>query len=346
LRLAGFAPLAAFALLCGPLPAGATGFAGHGPIPARNFQPIQSIFLNLPFERARVLSTGEFEARLESAESNEIATHHGNVQAVLKFETNRTVLGGGAGLVPGLEVGLDIPFISRFGGFLDPFIDSVEDLFDTTNPERSLFPNNSFGGFHVRRGNLVLFDAKAQQFELGDLWASAKYEVWHPRDLPVVALRAAVKAPTGRAGGVFGSGKPDFGLGIAAAHLLLDWLMAYANLNGIYPVGPITPGQLTLNPMLTEGIAAEARLSRCISFLLQQETYTSPIHGTGARVLEGTVVELSAGLNLAWQQILLQIGAIDNLSGAEAAADFTLLLRMTYRFTAGSRGDDGATGGV
>ncbi len=306
-------------------------FSGYGPIPVRNFQPIQLIFLNLPVERARTLGAGSFDLHVESAESNEIATNQGDIQATLKFETNTTVLGGAVGVAPGLDLGLDIPFISRFGGFLDPFIDTVESAFGASNPERHLFAHNTFGGFSVYRGNTPLFYGRDQQLELGDLWASAKYEAWHADGWPLVALRAAVKAPTGRADGVFGSSKPDFGLGLAAEHPLLDWLILYANLNGIYPLGPITPGRLTLNPFLTEAVAAEARLYPQVSFLLQQEVYTSPIHGTDTRLLEGTLVELTVGLNAAWHSFLFQLAAIDNLSPVSTAADFTVLLRMSYR---------------
>src|SRR5262249_2978316 len=147
---------AAALLLCAATALGADEetFTGEGPLPVRNFQPIQLIFLNLPFERARVQAPGQYELHLESAESNEIATAQEDVQAVLKFETNRTVLGGSVGVGRNVEIGLDVPFISRFGGFLDPFVDSVEDFFGTSNPERRLFPNNTFGGFHVERGNV------------------------------------------------------------------------------------------------------------------------------------------------------------------------------------------------
>ena len=89
-------------------------------------------------------------------------------------------------------------------------------------------------------------------------------------------------------------------------------------------------GRLTLNPILTEGVGAEARVWRQLSFVLQQETYTSPFH-TGTRLLDGTVVELALGFNFAWDRFLLQLGAIDNVSPVVAAADFTLLGRVTYR---------------
>ncbi len=305
-------------------------FDGFGPLPARNFQPIQLIFLNLPFERARVLQAGEATVYLESAESNEVASNQGDINAVLKFETNRTVLGGSIGAGHGLEFGASIPFISRFGGFLDPFMNGIEDVFQTSNPERKVFPNNTFGGFHVHRGDTPLFDGPNQEYELGDIWAEGKYELWHASGLPVIAARAAIKAPTGRAAGVFGSGKPDFALGGAAEYQVLRWLVGYANLNLIYPLGPITPGRLTLNPMVTEGVALEAHVWRQLSFVLQQETYTSPFH-TGTRLLDGTVSELSVGFNAAWQRLLFQLGAIDNITPVVSAADFTVIGRVTYR---------------
>ena len=114
----------------------ADDFLGNGPLPVRNFQPIQMTFLNLPFEWARVLRPGELAIYLESAEISEIATNQDDINAVLKFETNRTVLGGAIGLGRAFEVGFGVPFISRFGGFLDPFINGVEDVFQASNPER------------------------------------------------------------------------------------------------------------------------------------------------------------------------------------------------------------------
>lgn len=305
-------------------------FHGFGPLPARNFQPVQQIFLNLPFERARVLGIGEYSVRLESAESNVIATNELQLDAVLKFEQNRTVLGGSVGVLPGLELGLDVPMLSRFGGFLDPFIDSVEKLFGTYNVERGDYPNNSFGAFYLRRDGQTLFEGPKQQFALGDIWASAKYLALDVEGWPLLSVRAGIKAPTGRARAVFGSGQPDFGLGLAAEYQALSWLVTYANFNVIYPVGPITPARLSLNPFVTGGVAAEAYLGWGVSLVLEQATYTSPIHGIGTRLLDGTVVELSGGLNWKCSAVLLQIGAINNISPVATAADFTLQLRATW----------------
>jgi len=307
-------------------------FDGFGPAPVRNYQPIQLIFLNLPFERARVIAPGHFDLHVETVETNEIATTQApGIDSALKFETNRTVLGATYGVRPGLELGVDLPFLSRFGGFLDPFIDAVEHAFGTFNPERGLYPDNSFGDFFVRDGNTTLFAGRHEAFQLGDIWFSGKQEILPQPGYPLVSLRAAIKAPTGSTDNVFGSGHPDFGLGLAAEYQALSWLMLYGDLAGIFPVGTVTSERLTLNPFVNEAIAAEAGVFRDFSLLVQQELYTSPIHGTGTRLLDGTVVEITGGANLRWGPALLQLAFVDNVSPVLASADFSMMLRASYR---------------
>ena len=310
-----------------------TPFTGFGPAPVRNYQPIQLIFLNLPVERARVTTRGDFDLHLESVEINEIATtQEPRIQSALKFETNRTVIGGKYGVRPGLELGIDLPFLSRFGGFLDPIIDSVESAFGSVNPERSLYPNNSFGAFYVRdrQNDVTLFAGHHEAFQLGDIWFSGKQEILESPGYPLISLRAAIKAPTGDTQKVFGSGHSDFGLGFAAEYQALSWLMLYGDLSGIFPVGPVAAEQLTLNPFVNEAVAAEAQVARNLSLLLQQELYTSPIHGTGTRLLDGTVVEITGGANLRCGSLLLQLAFVENVSGVLTSADFSLMLRASY----------------
>jgi hypothetical protein len=305
---------------------------GFGPLAVRNFQPIQLIFLNLPFKRARALECGAFTLRVQLAESNVIATDADGIDALLKFETNRTVFGASLGIGSGVDISLDVPFLSRFGGFMDPVIDAVEDFFGAQNPERSLFPDNTFGGFWVRRGDVTLFNGTEQTFELGDIWLEGKKEVWRAASFPLLAaVRTGVKLPTGRPSNVWGSGKPDFALGVAADYRALDWMMLYGNVTGVFPVGPITDGNLRLDPFVNEGLAFEVRLADWLSFLFQQELYSSPIHGTGSSVLDGTVIELTAGFNAAWGPVLFQLGGINNVSGVAQAADFTLIGQLSYR---------------
>jgi hypothetical protein len=324
--------LAALAVMCGIATAAAEEFHFLGPMPARNFQPIQLIFLNLPFERAATLPPETLAFDLQSAESNVVATTQGGTESLLKFESNRTVIGFRLGVAPGWEAGVAFPFISRFGGFLDPIIDEVEKLFGRENPERSFWPDNTFAGFSVVRGDTTLFQGQKEQFQLSDLWLSAKRELRLAEGAPMLALRAAIKLPTGSLDRVTGSGKPDFGLGMALDYLLFRRLMLYCNLNMVYPVGPLTDARLTLDPIFTQSFAAELALGRTVSAVLHQAAYSSPFHGTQTALLNNGAVELGLGLNWAVHPALgLQLLAIQNVSGVESAADFSVLLAASVR---------------
>ncbi len=302
-----------------------------GPLPLRNFQPVQQLFLNLPFERARVLARGESLVALDTAHSNVIATDSGRVDALLKFEQNRVALTAGLGLAHRTQCLFELPFGSRFGGFLDPLIDSTEEAFGAFNPERKLFPNNSFGGFRVRRGDLTLFQGPRQVWEVMDTHLRCQWQAWDGPHGVALALRGAVKFPTGRTAAVWGSGNPDLGLGAAVELPLGEKLWVYSNISGVQPLDRITAARLTLDPIFQQAVGFEWVLLRGLSAHLQQELYTSPFHGLGTRVLEGTVVELALGLSWQSASFGVQLGAIDNVSGVAQAADFTAVLRVWKR---------------
>lgn len=307
----------------------------QGPLPVRNFQPIRQIFLHFPVGAAKVLHDGEAKLSVETTQSNVIATDHGRIQALLKFEQNRTAIRGALGIGAGWEVAFDLPFLSRFGGFLDPVIDSTEDLFGAFNPERKLFPNNSFGGFRVLRDGQVLFHGPRQILELGDLAFSAQREVWkHKRGN--LAGRVAIELPTGRTSAVWGSGTVDLGAGLALDYELWPehvWL--YGNLGGIAPLGRVTQARLALDPFLQQAVAFEWLWSQWTSLFLQQELYTSPFRGLHSSVLEGTIVELAAGLSRRFGPAAVWIAGVDNVSGVAQAADFSLMLGVHLRWDPG-----------
>jgi len=308
----------------------ASEFLFQPPVPTRNFAPLQLLFLNPPFEHAATLPAGELALLLQTAESSIIATSQGRIDATLKFEQNRTDFGARYAVLEGWELGLDLPFISRYGGFLDPAIDWVERVFGAENPERSLFKDNTFGGYVVAQNDQVFLDAGRAAFEPGDLVLSVKHGLDLPRAWPRLALRGAIKFPTGDPDKALGSGEPDFGAGLAADYQPWSRLMLYGNVNLVYPVGPITSACLTLNPIVTESFAAHLALSRRWTAMLHQATYTSPFHA-GAALLDGTVVELGLGLGWAWDERFgAQLLAIQNMSGVEQSADFTIMLALQW----------------
>lgn len=322
-------------IVCGACMARAQGieYSFLGPAPTRNFQPIQLIFLQMPFERAPTIGVRRLHLDVETAESNVIATTQGAIESTLKFESNRTVLGVRYGFLSGWEAAMHLPFISRYGGFLDPIIDEVEGLVGAGNPERDFYRNNTFKDFRVARGDTVIFEDRKETLYPGDLWFTLKRELRIGPEWPVFGVRGAIKAPTGSLDKITGSGKPDFGLGLLADYHVWSPLMLYLNVNVVYPVGPITAVRLTLDPIISESFAAELALTRQVSVLLHQAVYTSPMHGTGTALLDNAPVELGLGFNwVVMNNAALQLLAIQNMNGVESAADATVLLTLKLGF--------------
>lgn len=311
---------------------------GGGPFPTRNYNPVQLLFLSLPAEKATTLPRGFYEVKIEWVESNIILTEStSRVDALLKFETFRSSVHLKYGLTNRLEVGLEIPTLYRDGGFLDPLIISVEEAFSHLNPDRLTFSDGSFGGFVIKRDGKTIISGGNGQFGLGDIVLSGKYLALHegPRQ-PALALRGALKLPTGDFDRAFGSGDPDVGIGLVLQKGLGSRWAFYLNQSVVFPTGNFGDTDVTLQPISTTAVAAEFLWTPRFSLVGQFDYYTTPFHGTGARLLDNGVTEGVLGFNYQIRpHVLWQLYGIENFTSPfpkGAAADFTLATSVAFRF--------------
>jgi len=108
-----------------PVPVGAEGF---GPFPVRNFQPFQQLVLSLPGDRAAVVKPGTVDVRLELAETSSIYNDNTPQTSVnVKFETLRSGLFLRYGATEKLELGLEVPVLYRYQGFMNGAIETAND---------------------------------------------------------------------------------------------------------------------------------------------------------------------------------------------------------------------------
>lgn len=319
------------ALLCGlPLSAGAEGF---GPFPVRNFQALDQLVLAMPGERAAVLRKGDFDVRLEVANTASIARDQEEQADVsMKFETVRTGLFLRYGLMDRLEIGAEIPGYHRYGGFMEGAIIGVERGTTGVSPPRKALQDTGYA-FNIANGGRTLFKGSEGATGLGDVSFYGKYQVLkETASLPALSLRVGVKAPTGDRGQVFGSGHPDAGIGFALEKTIAASWILYANMNGVFPTGRIAG--LSLQPVVSGLVAVEYLWTENFSITAQFDYYSPPFHGTGTRVLDKGVTETVLGVSyrvlpgLLWQ--LYGVENVDFITGS--AADFTLSTVLTYRF--------------
>ena len=309
---------------------------GFGPFPVRNFQPFQQMVLSLPGDRAAVVKPGTVDVRLELAETASVYNENSPQTNVnVKFETLRSGLFLRYGAMDRLELGLEVPMLYRYQGFMDGAITATERATTGLNPARAAFKNSNFL-FQTTRNGQTMMNGGPGAMGLGDTTLMSKYQLlMEGAAMPAVSLRGAVKLPTGDQSAFFGSGSPDFGLGLAVEKLVAGRWILYANVTGVVPTGTIAG--LGLRPTLSGLAAVEYLWSENLSITAHFDFYTSPFSGTNSAVLDHGVTESVLGFSYrVAPRFLWQVYAVENLDFIRgSASDFTVSTVFTYRFESG-----------
>jgi len=316
---------------------GLVGAEGFGPFPVRNFQAFQQLVLSLPGDRAAVVKPGTLDVRLELAETASIYNDNSPpINVNVKFETLRSGLFLRYGAIDKLELGLEVPVLYRYQGFMNGAITATERATTGLNPARTAFKNSNFL-FNVTRNGQTIMSGDPDVMGLGDTTMMSKYQLLtEGAATPAVSLRGAVKLPTGDQSAFFGSGSPDFGLGLAAEKLVAGRWLLYANVTGVVPTGTIAG--FGLRPTLSGLAAIEYLSSENLSITVHFDFYSSPFSGTGSAVFDRGITESVLGFSYrVAPHFLWQVYAVENLDFITGSSpDFTVSTVLTYRFESGS----------
>lgn len=119
------------------------------------------------------------------------------------------------GIKQGLEIGIDIPYITHTGGTLDGFIRNWHDLFGLSNSERDQFAANQLR-YEYSRNGVTIHNTAHHTDGIGDIRLSAAKQLRcdSGAERHCTAIRAGLKLPTGKAEDLTGSGGVDLSLGI------------------------------------------------------------------------------------------------------------------------------------
>lgn len=324
--------------LCGSLALAMAGSGearaeGLGLFPVRNFQPIQLLFLGMPGDRAAVIPKGALDVRIELADTSSVFRDtSNNYDSSMQLETLRSGLFFRYGLADRLEVGLEIPAVHRYRGFMEGVITATERASTGLAPARNELGKSGFI-YDFKRNGQPLFTGGEGDTGLGDITLSGKFKLLgEDTSLPAVSGRLALKVPTGDQDRFFGSGHPDVGVGVAVEKTLFSQWVAYVNVNGILPTGRVAG--LGLKPAMSAITALEYLWTKDFSLVAQFDYYSSPFRRTGTPILDRGVTEVAAGFNYRLRdRMLWQVYGVENVDFITgSSADFTLATVVTYRF--------------
>lgn len=203
-------------LVCAVAAPAAAGSADVIPLYSFNQSPLVQIYGLPALGEARVLGQGEANTsvRLQIA-NNFTSPLNRNEQLILDGETHRLTLMTRQGVAGGYEWGVELPYVSHSGGFMDNFIEHWHRWFGLPQGGRPGTPPNLIDYRYTRDGvNLVRVTQSAAG--LGDIRLSGAAQLGNTGER-LVALRGSLKLPTGDSAQLLGSGSTDLAVWLSTA---------------------------------------------------------------------------------------------------------------------------------
>jgi hypothetical protein len=182
------------------------------PFSTFNQNPLAQIY-GLPHDTSSdIVSTGSYHVRLTGDLSSNYRTlKTTREQIVLDGETSRTTLAARYGIAQGYEAGIEIPYISLGGGFLDSFIIDWHNMFGLPQGGRDSAPKNRLNYSYSKDGVQKVSQTRDVS-GVGDISLTGGIRLYDSGGsgyLNRVSLKGAVKFPTGESKHLLGSGGTD-----------------------------------------------------------------------------------------------------------------------------------------
>lgn len=248
------------------------------PFVTANQNPFVQVY-GLPAAQSAELTTnGKFNAGLQvDVSSNFTVGNEGDETISIDGETHRLNLQMRYGLTDGIEVGIDLPYLSHKGGSLDGLIENWHDFWGLPTGNRSNYPRDQLV-FSYRKNGQFLAAVTESQSGLGDVSLSLGYQL-ATNDKRQWALRTSVKLPTGDADQLLGSGSTDVvaGINLTDQSLMQKYNLTWHGSGGLLWMGSgdvlddqredwVAYGSLTLAWLATQNFSLKLQLDAHTAF--------------------------------------------------------------------------------
>lgn len=295
------------------------------PIPWQEPAPLGRLFLQQPFEAPEPeteLSVQVLSANLLMRGGRAGGFEYNVDEEIASFSfTGQIVLGERVGL------SLTVPLIVQYGGWLDPVIDGVEKLLSAHSARGGTTSFQTVARFATAEGRVL--ERVGPSASLGDLTLGARWLLVTADGLrPALAVRAALKAPTGAT--LAGSGTWDIGAGVLAGWEA-GFFAAHVAFDVAVPVGRLDALDLPTRPYGSVQVGFGFRTSDTVALHLQLSGHTAPLRIDDAPGLTGSTYYVLAGAE--WQLApgtTLAVSAVENFLSPGRGADFSVLLGLRF----------------
>ncbi len=301
------------------------------PLPWRESSPTARMFLQLPFETPAVMGTGEVGGEVNLLYGNTLFVGTTRSLAMdVDVESAEFLALFRYGFATGFEAQLAVPVIIDYGGFLDGAIEATERFFGAASmPHRRDTPHN-LARFRLTRRDGAGIWRDGAGVGLGDVWGGFKALVMEQNGgLPAVALRAAIKVPTGLL--PYGSGTVDLG-----GSLLLGWTWRLVDLwievDAFGPTAPLRAARISTQAYGAAQLGVAVPLGSRLALNFQWSSHLSPFERTGIPQLDAPVHYLLLGVSIELaRHFLLDVAAVENIFSPASGVDFAMLFGLRIR---------------
>lgn len=316
-----------------------SSYHNYGPIETRSQNPLSILFVGVPLEGTLTLPKKRLKASLETNFSN-LFERRPSVTGTgidLDMELLRTSFNFRYGIIENLELGLELPFLSFSGGFMDSFIQGYHQAFGFPNAGRDRVPNGRFN-YQITQNGGSLFQADQSDFGLSDLSLFQKFKFMdESKSIPGIAFKSALKIPSGNSGEATGSGRVDFAFSLLAEK-------SFKRLHGYTQLGLMAlGGHGTLDPILRKAAfffaqAFEFNVTEHMSFVGQINGNTSLFKNVTIPELSRAVFDLTFGftgqfpLKGIFKTINYQAAFTEDPAGFGPSVDFTLFFKAGVEY--------------
>lgn len=269
--------------------------------------------------------------------SNYTISSNAREQIALDGETYRTTLYARYGIMPRWEIGAEVPYIVQGGGFLDSFIIDWHKAFGLPQGGRESAPKDRIG-YRYRKDGIQKLKMDQSGSGIGDMSLTAGFGLYEYRDSishDLLALKAALKLPTGDSSSLHGSGGTDFLLQLCGSMThFSEWgsLAVYGSAGGlVMSDGDVLSDQRNnLAGFGTLGLGWGP--ASWISFKVQLNGNTPLYRGSSLDELSSSSLMLVSGGTLRLPgNFLLDIGVSEDVAVA-TAPDVSLHLGLSKKF--------------